>query len=207
MISTVLFDLDGTLTDPKVGITRATSLALAHFGIRAEPESLTDFIGPPLHDKFREVYGFTDEMCEEAVRVFRAYYVERGWRENVPYPGMRELLSSLKAAGKTLLVATTKPEVTAVRILEHFEMAESFALICGAPPGDPEAARKVRVIENALARAGISDRDSAVMVGDRRYDIEGAHLARLRAVGVLYGYGSREELIELGFSPCGSCKP
>ena len=189
MWETILFDLDGTLTDPKVGITTATATALAHFGIQEDPDNLTHFIGPPLDESFSECYGFTPEQCAEATEVFRAYYVRQGWLENVPYPGMAELLSELKSAGKCLLVATSKPEVTAVRILEHFGMAEYFDRICGAPVGDPQGARKANIVRTALGCA----RGEAVMVGDRRHDVAGAHQMGLPCVGVLYGYGDRAE--------------
>ena len=194
----ILFDLDGTLTDPKVGITTATAYALERFGIREDPDNLTGFIGPPLADSFREVYGFSEEQAAEAVRQYRVYYVDRGWRENVPYKGIDTFLGALKASGKKLLVATSKPEVTSIRILRHFKLDGYFDLICGPPPDDLEASRKPRVIEDALRRAGVSDRGSAVMVGDRRFDVEGAHAVGLKAVGVLYGYGSREELTASG---------
>ena len=195
---TILFDLDGTLTDPKVGITTASALALAHFGIHEEAENLTKFIGPPLDETFTEDYGFTPEQCVEATEVFRAYYVERGWLENVPYEGIEPLLKKLRQAGKRLLVATTKPEATAERILKHFGLAAYFDLICGATPGDQKGARKVMVIRDALRRMNIQEPSRAVMVGDRRHDVEGAHGAGLPAIGVLYGYGGREELVRSG---------
>lgn len=194
MWNTILFDLDGTLTDPKEGITKAVAIALDHFGIREDPDNLTHFIGPPLDESFPEFYGFTAQQAQTATEVFREYYVRQGWLENIPYPGMTELLRDLKAAGKRLLVATSKPEVTAVRILEHFGMAEYFEHICGAPLDNQEGAKKASVIRSALSRAGLEgDLASVVMVGDRRHDIAGAHEAGLRAVGVLYGYGGRAE--------------
>lgn len=191
---TILFDVDGTLTDPKVGITTAASLALAHFGIQADPDSLTWMIGPPLHTTLQEGFGLTPEQALEGVRVFREYYNRRGWAENVPYPGIVETLRDLKAAGARLITATTKPEPSATRILEHFGLARHLDLICGAPPSPPEASEKVCVIRNALARAGVKNLSGAVMVGDRLHDVEGAHAAGIQAVGVLYGYGSRREL-------------
>ena len=189
MWNTILFDLDGTLTDPKEGITKATAIALEHFGIHEDPENLTHFIGPPLDESFPEFYGFDREQVLVATEKFREYYVRQGWLENIPYPGMGELLRDLKAAGKRRLVATSKPEVTAVRILEHFGMAEYFDRICGAPLDNQEGARKANVIRRALSCAEAP----AVMVGDRRHDVAGAHQAGLACIGVLYGYGSREE--------------
>ena len=197
MWNTILFDLDGTLTDPKVGITKAVSIALDHFGIHEDPENLTHFIGPPLDESFPEFYGFSPEQTETATEKFREYYVREGWLENVPYPGMAELLRDLKAAGKHLMVATSKPEVTALRILEHFGMAEYFDRICGAPLDNQEGAKKVNVIRSALSWADSAwdgwSYEGAVMVGDRRHDVVGAHQAGLACIGVLYGYGDREE--------------
>ncbi len=194
MWETILFDLDGTLTDPKEGITKAVAIALEHFGIQEEPGNLTHFIGPPLDESFPEFYGFDREQVAVATETFREYYVRQGWLENVPYPGMVELLRDLQAAGKRLLVATSKPEVTAVRILEHFGMAQYFDRICGAPLDSQEGARKANVIRNALSWAGPGwDAGNTVMVGDRRHDVAGAHEVGLPCVGVLYGYGSRAE--------------
>lgn len=190
--NTVLFDLDGTLTDPKVGITTAVSKALAYFGIREDPDDLTAFIGPPLIDSFEEYYGFTPAQAELAVVKYREYFSVYGWAENDPYPGIEAFLQALRDAGKTLIVATSKPEEYAVRIMEHFDLAKYFTLVCGAPMNDPEAGRKAAVIRSALARAG-ADAEDTVMVGDRKHDVEGAHQAGLPAVGVLYGYGSRAE--------------
>ena len=195
---TILFDLDGTLTDPKEGITKAVAHALAHFGIRADPDTLTGFIGPPLSESFPEFYGFDDAQTALATEKFREYFDARGWLENVPYPGMAELLRELHSAGKRLVVATSKPEPFAVRILEHFGMAPYFAHICGAPMKDEKHAKKATVVANALRRAGVADKSAAVMVGDRRHDAAGAHENGLAAIGVLYGYGDWAELTAAG---------
>lgn len=197
MWNTILFDLDGTLTDPKVGITTATAAALAHFGIYENPDRLTHFIGPPLDESFPEFYGFDQGQVDTATEKFREYYVREGWLENVPYPGMDKLLRDLKAAGKHLMVATSKPKETAVKILEHFGMAQYFDRIFGAPLDNQEGAKKVNVIRNALSWANSAwdgwDYSGAVMVGDRRHDVVGAHQAGLPCIGVLYGYGDRAE--------------
>lgn len=198
MWKTVLFDLDGTLTDSAPGITNSVSRALAHFGIEEKPENLLRFIGPPLNESLPEYYGFTPEQTVKAVEVFREYFVEKGWLENAPYPGIPELLGDLKAAGLQLMVATSKPEVQAVRVLKHFGLAEYFDHICGAPAGNEDGARKASVIREALRWA--EDPSSVVMVGDRRHDVEGAHENGLPCIGVLYGYGSREELSGAGAS-------
>ena len=133
---TILFDLDGTVTDPKEGITKAVATALERFGIREDPDSLTRFIGPPLDESFPEFYGFTPEQTAQATEYFREYFARQGWHENAPYPDMAELLGDLQAAGKQLIIATSKPEVFAVRILEHFGLARYFDCICGAPLND-----------------------------------------------------------------------
>lgn len=196
MWKTVLFDLDGTLTDSAPGITNAVSYALARFGIREKPENLMSFVGPPLTDSLRDLYGFEKEKRAEAVMVFREYFNEKGWLENSPYPGIEDLLRELNGAGLTLMVATSKPEVQAVRVLEHFGLAGYFTRICGAPLGYEEGAKKSSVIRNALAH--IDDPASVVMVGDRRHDVAGAKETGLPCIGVLYGYGSREELETAG---------
>ena len=192
MWKTILFDLDGTLTDSAPGITNSVSRALAHFGIREEPGNLLKFIGPPLNESLPEFYGFTPEQTAEAVAVFREYFVEKGWLENAPYPGIGGLLQKLKAAGLRLMVATSKPEVQAVRVLDHFGLSGYFDRIFGAPAGNEDGARKSTVIRRALSYAG--DASSAVMVGDRWHDVVGAHETGLPCIGVLYGYGGREEL-------------
>ncbi len=198
MRRTILFDLDGTLTDPKKGITCAFAYALKQYGIEADPDTLTSVIGPPLVDSFMELYGFSRAQAEEAIRHYRVYYSDRGWAENVPYPGIRDALAALRAAGRTLVVATSKPEEFSVRILEHFGLAEYFSVICGAPMDDSERGRKEHVIADALCRCGSPSPGTAVMVGDRRHDIEGARKNGLSAIGVLYGYGSRAELEQAG---------
>ena len=193
--NTILFDLDGTLTDPAEGITKAVEAALNHYGITvADRAALHKFIGPPLDESFPEFYGFDAARTAEATEVFRAYFDRQGWRENIPYPGVEDMLRDLRAAGKRLLVATSKPEVFALRIMEHFGLARYFDHICGAPMDNQEGAKKAAVIRDALRRAGVEDLSTAVMVGDRRHDIDGARQAGLEAVGVLWGYGDRQEL-------------
>ena len=193
--NTILFDLDGTLTDPAEGITKAVEAALNHYSIAVEDRStLHKFIGPPLDESFPEFYGFDAARTAEATEVFRAYFDRQGWRENIPYPGVEDMLRDLRAAGKRLLVATSKPEVFALRIMEHFGLVRYFDHICGAPMDNQEGAKKAAVIRDALRRAGVEDLSTAVMVGDRRHDIDGARQAGLEAVGVLWGYGDLQEL-------------
>ena len=190
----ILFDLDGTLTDPKEGITKCVAHGLKHFGIEVEDlDTLTTFIGPPLIDSFMEFYGFSREQATEAIVKYRERYTTVGWAENIPYTGIHELCAKLKAAGKKLLVATSKPEGPAVRIMEHFDLAKYFDLIGGAPLDNSERGRKAAVIEDTLRRAGVTDLSRCVMVGDRLHDIHGAHEVGMPVIGVLYGYGDRAE--------------
>lgn len=192
---TILFDLDGTLTDPKEGITKSVAYALQHFGIQVENlDSLTCYIGPPLAVSFPEYHGISEEDTPTAVAKYRERFSDVGWAENLVYDGIEQMLDALKQAGKKLLVATSKPEVFAVRILEHFGLNGYFDLICGAPMHAPKGHGKADVIRDALERAGISELSGAIMVGDRLHDVEGAHKIGLPCIGVLYGYGDREEM-------------
>ena len=153
--NTILFDLDGTLTDPAEGITKAVEAALNHYGITvADRAALHKFIGPPLDESFPEFYGFDAARTAEATEVFRAYFDRQGWRENIPYPGVEDMLRDLRAAGKRLLVATSKPEVFALRIMEHFGLARYFDHICGAPMDNQEGAKKAAVIRTPSAGPG-----------------------------------------------------
>ena len=189
----VLFDLDGTLTDPAVGITNSVKYALAKFGISVSDKSeLYKFIGPPLYDSFVNFYGFSHDDASLAVAYYREYFAPHGIYENSVYEGIPELLERLKTSGKTLVLATSKPEKFALEILRHFDLAKYFDLAYGATM-DEKRNKKDEVIAYALSQGNI-DPDDAVMVGDRIYDIEGGHKNGLVSVGVLYGYGDRAEL-------------
>lgn len=192
----LFFDLDGTLTDSMLGITRAVQYALKHYGITVEDlKELQPFVGPPLHESFQEYFHFSEKDSHEAVFVFREYYNAKGRMENRPYDGIEEMLKMLRDAGKTLIVATSKPESMAKQVLTHFHLADYFQFIGGAS-SDSLRVNKDDVIRYVMESCKLTeaDRPSIVMVGDRRHDILGAHKAGLEAVGVLYGYGSREEL-------------
>lgn len=194
----ILFDLDGTLTDPKEGITNSVAYALERFGITVpDKQTLEVFIGPPLADSFTEYYGFNNEDAIKAIAIYREYFRDRGIFENCVYPGISEMLEKLKKAGKTLILATSKPEVFAKRILKHFELSQYFFTVTGSLL-DNTRTDKHEVIESALLAAGISDRLHTVMVGDRMHDIIGAKKSFLPSVGVTYGYGSRAELDKAG---------
>lgn len=193
----LLFDLDGTLTDSGPGITRAAQYALDAFGTHVDDvQSLRFFVGPPLGESFARYVA--PEQIPAIIDKFREYYLARGWCENTPYPGIHDCLRALRDAGKRLFVATSKLETTARRVLEHFDLLPYFEAVCGAPAGDPAAAKKALIVRRALETAGCTDLNRAVLTGDRCYDIRGGHEAGICAVGVLYGYGTREELEEAG---------
>ncbi|WP_279093434.1 HAD hydrolase-like protein [Alistipes finegoldii] len=190
----LLFDLDGTLTDPMQGITRSVQYALRHFGIEVEDlTTLCPFIGPPLRDSFREFYGMTSAQADEASEKYGEYFSRQGIFENKLYAGIPELLSALQAQGATLAIATSKPDFLAERIARHFGFRDRFTLICGGTAYGP-CSTKAGVIRETLAQLRIDDPSQAVMIGDRRFDIEGAVAAGVESIGVLWGYGSREEL-------------
>lgn len=193
----IMFDLDGTLTDPMLGITKSVRYALERFGIEvADLRDLIPFIGPPLTDSFEKYYDMTHEQAVEAVEIYREYYAPTGIFENSVYPGIPEMLEKLSAAGAKLYVATSKPQVFAEQILEHYGIREPFAYICGSEL-DGERVKKADVIRFLLDRYKIAP-EEAVMVGDRHHDIDGARACGVASLGVLFGYGSEEELESAG---------
>lgn len=195
---TILFDLDGTVTEPGTGITNAVMYALEKYKIPVTDRTeLYRFIGPPLRDSFRDFYGFSDEQAEEAVRYYREYYGKTGLFENEVYDGMDTLLAALKSAGFTVAMATSKPQEYSERILKHFDLDRYFDFVAGATM-DGSRSKKGDVIAYALDSLGVTDRTQVLMVGDRRQDILGAKENHLDALGVLYGYGDRAELSEAG---------
>ena len=192
-----LFDLDGTLTDPGEGITRSVAYALSFFGIEVKDRTaLYPFIGPPLVDSFSTFYGFSPEQARQAVERYREYFSRQGIFENELYPGIKELLENLKRHGVRILLASSKPEVYARKILEHFQLLPFFDFVAAATMDDTRS-KKTDVVRYALESCGISP-DRAVMIGDRHHDIEGAKDNALESIGVLWGYGRREELSAAG---------
>lgn len=190
----ILFDLDGTLTDPGVGITNSVAHALKKYSIEVNDRTeLYKFIGPPLWESFEKYYGFSKEEAKAAVEYYREYYRKKGIFENLVYDGIKGLLDNLQNAGKTLIVATSKPEVFAKQILEHFKIAKYFTYIAGANL-DGTRVKKDEVIQYALDANGVSDKSKVIMIGDREHDIIGAKKVGVDSIGVLFGYGSREEL-------------
>ena len=194
----VLFDLDGTLTDPAIGITDSIMYALKKFGMSVNDRSeLYRFIGPPLLESFEKFCGLSHDDARLAVKYYREYYSVDGMFENSVYEGMDNMLYKLKHAGCDLYVATSKPEVYAVEILEHYGLAKYFTHIAGSEL-DGTRVKKEDVIEYSLGLNNIDDLENTVMIGDRKYDIVGAKKCGLKSIGVLFGYGSRQELEDAG---------
>lgn len=194
----LLFDLDGTLTDPMEGITNSVAYALDSFGIHVEDRTtLLPFIGPPLADSFEEFYHFSHEKALDAVDKYREYFSDRGIFENKVYDGILPMLKTLKEDGRINIMATSKPTVYARRIAEKFGIAAYLDDLQGSEL-DGTRVRKADVIRYALSENKIEDLSDVIMVGDRKHDILGAHEVGIQAVGVLFGYGSREELTEAG---------
>lgn len=193
----IFMDLDGTISDPKEGITKAVAHALSYYGIRVENlDMLEKFIGPPLMDSFQDFYGFSEERGREAVEKYREYFGRQGLFENVLYDGMRELLSEAVSLGKKLVIATSKPEVYTEKILKYFDIEKYFLFAAGSTL-DGSRSKKGDVIRYALDSLKIRA-DQAVMVGDRKHDVIGAKENGLYSIGVLYGYGDRKELETAG---------
>ncbi|MGN0688678.1 MAG: HAD family hydrolase [Oscillospiraceae bacterium] len=197
MFDTILFDLDGTLTNPYMGITNAIMYALKQLGREIPPrEELKSFIGPPLYDEFRRKFGMDDAEAREAVRQYRVYYPDKGLYENELIDGAEELLSQLKRQGKRICLATSKPKPFAQEILRYFGIAEYFDYVGGAAL-DGTLGTKTEVLFSVLQATGAAA-ENCVLVGDRMHDIIGAHEAGMKCIAVLVGFGSREELAEYG---------
>lgn len=201
----ILFDLDGTLTDSYEGIINALVYSLNELGIEPKPDTFKSVIGPPLHHTYMDIYGMTAEESDHAADLFHAYYEKQGKFENRPYDGIVEMLQTLAAHGKKLMIATAKPEKTAIEIAEHFGLSQYLCFIAGIE--DDTAANlenpqfrttKKDVLAYILKANDIKDPENAVMVGDRAYDMSAARDLGIQALGVLYGFGSPEELLHAG---------
>ena len=197
MYDTILFDLDGTLTDSGLGITKAVQYALGQMGYEVPPrESLFTFVGPPLHKSFQKYCGIDEAGAVEAVRQFRVYYNEMGGiLENEVYAGIPEMLDALKKAGKRLVIATSKPQAPAELVMRHFGLDVFVPEIVGG--ADDTRNTKGKVIAWALQELGI-DPTTAIMVGDREHDVQGAAENGIPAIGITWGYGDRAELENAG---------
>ena len=196
MIDIILFDLDGTLTDPKEGLTKSIQYALESFGINVKtPDDLVKFIGPPIRSAFKEFYGFDDAGAEKAVEKFRERFLVKGLFENVMYNGIDAMLQRLIDADKTLIIATSKPTIQAKTVLSYFKLDKYFTYVSGSEMNG-DRSDKSEVIQYALEQNNINDLSRCIMVGDRKHDIIGAKTVGMKSVGVLYGYGDYDELSE-----------
>ncbi len=195
MKKTILFDLDGTLTDSGEGIINCAALALAHFGLPVpDRDTMRVFVGPPLKDTFFR-FGVPQEKLDEAVAVYRSRYIPIGKFENFPYPGIEALLSRLRQEGHTLYVATSKPEEMSVEILDKFQLSQYFHRICGASM-DEKRVDKADVISYLLAQAPSSE--NVIMVGDTTFDVIGAAAHGIPTIGVSWGYGKVADMEAAG---------
>ena len=189
-----LFDLDGTITDSAPGIVNSVIYALKKFGIEeTDREKLLAFIGPPLTESFQKFYGFSEEESWKGVEYYREYYEEKGIFECSVYEGLEETLKKLKDSGRKLIVSTSKPEVYARQIIEHFGLAKYFDYVAGMEL-DGGRGTKAQVIEYALKTCQIENAEEVLMIGDREHDVLGSKSIGIDCVGVLYGFGNREEL-------------
>lgn len=196
----VFFDLDGTLIQSEFGIIKSAQYALSKMGVDVGEDDYSEllrFIGPPLYNSFHDFYGMEDEDAMQAVKYYREYYEVSGLFDAPLYEGIEELTDKLYRAGKKLFVVTSKSAVTAKRIIDHYGLGDRFSDVIG-PDKSEKSPDKKMLIERAITENDIADKASVIMVGDRFYDIVGADEAGVDSIGVLYGYGSREELEEAG---------
>ena len=198
MYKYILFDLDGTLTDPAEGITNSIMYAQQQMGIEVwDRESLLFFIGPPLKEAFMEKFGLTEEKAKEMVAHYRVEFPRKGIYENRVYDGVKEMLETLKKSGKIIALATSKRLKFAETVLNHFGLAKYFDVVVGAT-FDGTLGRKADIIRMALEQCGATDFKEAIMVGDRHHDIDGANENGIASIGVLFGYGDKKELSDAG---------
>ena len=198
--SHIFFDLDGTLTQSEFGIIKSAQYALSKMGIDVGDDDYSEllrFIGPPLYNSFHDFYGMSDEDAMQAVKYYREYYEVDGIFDAPLFDGIDDVIERLYSKGKKLYVVTSKPEVLAERIIKHFGLGDKFTDVIG-PDKSEKSPDKKMLIERAIAENHIEDREFAIMIGDRFYDVVGANEATVDSIGVLYGYGSREELEEAG---------
>jgi phosphoglycolate phosphatase len=194
-INQILFDLDGTVTDPKVGITNSVIYSLLKFGIHeTDMNKLVQFIGPPLQNSYKDIYGFSESDSKLAVDYYREYYSAEGIFENDLYFGIDGLLTLLENKNKTIILATSKPTVFAKRILDHFKISDYFNHIIGSNL-DGTMTDKTEIIKHILDMK-LHPPEETIMIGDRKYDIIGANNNNIQSIGVGYGYGTPRELKE-----------
>ena len=199
MFDTILFDLDGTISDSGPGITRSVAYSLKKFGIIIDDIStLNYFVGPPLKDSFRNNFGFDEEQSEKAVEYYREWYRDKGIHETTVYPGMAELVRKLHDMGKTIALATSKPTVFAKMVIEDYGLTDCFDLILGCEL-DGSRVEKPEIIAECLEFFGITEEEKhrAVMIGDRCYDILGARACGIASIGLTFGYAPEGEMEEV----------
>ena len=200
----IAFDLDGTLSDPASGLIQGFIYCFKKLGIAYEnTEDLRKYIGPSLYDEWQEDFGFTPQEANDAIEVFREYYNIYGWWDNEIYEGIHEMLGSLKSAGKKVVLATSKPLDTAKKVLELFGLTKYFDFIGGAVSHQND--QKWQVLNWSLSSVGVDLNDlksleKCILVGDRKYDAEGAKICGIDSMGVLYGHGTEEEIYASGFT-------
>lgn len=200
----IAFDLDGTLSDPANGLIQGFVYCFKKLGIAYDNENdLRKYIGPSLYEEWQEDFGFTPDEANDAIEVFREYYNIYGWWDNTLYEGIPEMLGSLKAAGKKIVLATSKPLDTAKKVLALFGLTDYFDFIGGAVSHQND--QKWQVLNWSLTSVGIdvndpAQREKCILVGDRKYDAEGAKICGIDSMGVLYGYGTEEEIYSSGFT-------
>ena len=191
----IFFDLDGTLTDSGEGIINSSAMVLEHYGLPVPSrEEMRVFVGPPLHETFQK-FGVPASEADNAVALYRTRYNTVGKFENFPYPGIRELLEALQSKGYRLFVATSKPEALSIEILEHFDLARYFEIICGASL-DRSRSEKAAVIAYLLTQ--VDGAENTVMVGDTAFDVIGAAAHGIPAIGVAWGYGKVQDMVDAG---------
>ncbi len=191
------FDLDGTVTDSGEGILRSVQYSLRHFGINRKNEELLFFIGPPLKESFALFFPDDPPTVDAAVAKYREYYTEKGIFENRLYSGIDALLRELRAMGRVCCLATSKPEPFVERIVRHFGIGDCFDAVAGAQLHGPRDSKEA-VLRHACRLCDAGDMSRCLMIGDRKYDVRGAHAVGMACVGVLYGYGDRNELQAAG---------
>ncbi|MCK5044722.1 HAD hydrolase-like protein [Candidatus Parcubacteria bacterium] len=194
----ILFDLDGTLTDSKPGVTKSIQYSLSKFGIEvADLDELTKFIGPSFRESLMVWYGFSEKDLKLAIKYYHEHFKEKGMFDNSPYSNIDKTLTALKEKGKKLAVATLKPTVFADQILDHFDLSHYFEHIIGSDLNGQFFGKK-EIIGECIKRFNEPNKEKYIMVGDTKYDILGAKEAGISSVGVLYGYGLKEDLINAG---------
>lgn len=196
MIKYLLFDLDGTITDPKEGITKCVQYALSKFDIEEDCDNLLSFIGPPLTDSFMDFYGFDKQKAELAIKYYRERYAKIGLFENSAIDGIHEVLEKLKNSGYTLAVATSKPTCFAISICEKYDFSKYFDIIMGSEL-DGTRTKKSEIIYEVLKQLNAKP-EEVVMIGDRKYDIIGAKEVGTASIGVRFGYAEDGELEKAG---------